>query len=86
MKIYSSALSLIIKKNYRKTSDLIFTGLIFFFSLKKNNISNNVLIVIPDGLGDNILRLEVIKKYFEYFKSKRIYIIVTNENKAKEKI
>jgi len=86
MKIYSSALSLIIKKIYRKTSDLIFTGLIFFFSLKKNNISNNVLIVIPDGLGDNILRLEVIKKYFEYFKSKRIYVLVTNESGAKELI
>ena len=66
MKIYSSELSLVTKKVYRKTSDVIFTSLIYFFRFKKNNVSNNVLIVVHDGLGDNILRLEVIKKYFEY--------------------
>lgn len=75
-----------LKKIYHKTIDIIFTCLIYFFRFKKYEVTNNVLIVVPDGIGDNILRLEVIKNYIEYFESKSIYFLVSKETGVKELI
>ncbi len=74
------------KKTYYKTIDIIFTCLIYFFRFKKYDITSNVLIVVPDGIGDNILRLEVIKNYIEYFKCKSIYFLISEETGVKELI
>ena len=86
--ILQTALSIYVltKKIYHQTSDIMFTCLIYFFSFKKYDITNNVLIVVPDGIGDNILRLEVIKNYIEYFESKSIYFLVSKETGVKELI
>jgi ADP-heptose:LPS heptosyltransferase len=86
--ILQTALSIYVltKKIYHQTSDIMFTCLIYFFSFKKYDKTNNVLIVVPDGIGDNILRLEVIKNYIEYFESKSIYFLVSKETGVKELI
>ena len=67
------------QKIYFKVNDLIFKVLYFTFYAKNKPISNNVLIVVPDRLGDNILRIELIRRYINFFESQNIFFFVVQK-------
>ncbi|OJW75143.1 glycosyltransferase family 9 protein [Spirosoma sp. 48-14] len=70
----------IIKFIYINTIEYIFTILTIFYSKKPKNHSNKILFIANDGIGDNIIRISILRKYIEFFKTEDIYFLVSNDS------
>ena len=49
------------------------------FFLKKCKINNNILITSTDGIGDNIIRLNLLEEIFKHYNKSKCYIVCDNK-------
>jgi ADP-heptose:LPS heptosyltransferase len=73
-----------LKYIYYGVNNFIFSLLCFIKKAENKPIEGNILIIISDGLGDNIVRIELLRRYVDFFSNKNLTFLIEETSGVNE--